>query len=86
MRLNGVYSRNNLPKPNDGSNEIILAEYIQIGTHCIALYLEASNDERNLKIYRQEKYYNKYFQNVSTQLNNVWILSYCWIYWFYVKN
>ena len=47
MRLNGVYSRNNLPKPNDGSNEIILAEYIQIGTHCIALYLEASNDKRN---------------------------------------
>ena len=38
-KLNGVYSRNNLPKTKDGSYVINLDEYKSIGTHWIALYV-----------------------------------------------
>ena len=36
-KLNGVYSRNNLPKIKDGAYVINLDEYKSIGTHWIAL-------------------------------------------------
>ena len=35
--LNGVYSRNNLPKIKDGAYVINLDEYKSIGTHWIAI-------------------------------------------------
>ena len=39
-RFNGVYSRDNLPnKINDGAYVINLDEYLDIGTHWIALYV-----------------------------------------------
>ena len=37
-RLNGVYSRDNLPKIKDGTYVISLDEYSDIATHWIALY------------------------------------------------
>ena len=38
--FNGVYSRDNLPdKIKDGAYVINLDEYSNIGTHCIALYV-----------------------------------------------
>ena len=38
-RFNGVYSRDNLPKIKDGAYIINLDEYSDIGTHCVALWL-----------------------------------------------
>ena len=38
-RFNGVYSRDNLPKLNDGAYVINLDEYSDIGTHWVALYV-----------------------------------------------
>ena len=39
-RFNGVYSRDNVPdKIEDGTYVINLDEYSDIGTHCIALYV-----------------------------------------------
>ena len=42
-KFNGVYSRNNLPIIKDGAYVINLDEYQSIGTHWIALYLNANN-------------------------------------------
>ena len=42
-KFNGVYSRNNLPKIKDGAYVINLDEYKSIGTHWIALYVNAEN-------------------------------------------
>ena len=42
-KFNGVYSRNNLPKIKDGAYVINLDEYKSIGTHWIALYVNANN-------------------------------------------
>ena len=42
LKFNGVYSRNNLPKIKDGAYVINL-EYKSIGTHWIALYVNANN-------------------------------------------
>ena len=42
-KFNGVYSRNNLPKIKDGAYVINLDEYESIGTHWIALYVNAEN-------------------------------------------
>ena len=40
-RFNGVYSRDNLPnKIKDGAYVINLDEYLDIGTHWIALYVK----------------------------------------------
>ena len=38
-----VYSRNNLPKIKDGEYEINPDEYNSIGTHWMALYVNAKN-------------------------------------------
>ena len=42
-RFNGVYSRDNLPKTNDGAYVINLDEYSDIGTHWVALYVQNNN-------------------------------------------
>ena len=42
-KINGVYSRNNLPKIKDWTFEINLGEYQPIGTHWISLYVNAEN-------------------------------------------
>ena len=42
-RFNGVYSRDNLPKINDGAYVINLNEYSDIGTHWVALHLRNNN-------------------------------------------
>ena len=42
-KFNGVYSRNNLSKIKDGAYIINLDEYESIGTHWIALYVNAKN-------------------------------------------
>ena len=44
LKLNGVYSRDNLPnKIKDGAYVINLDEYSDIGTHWIALWLNNNN-------------------------------------------
>ena len=42
-KFNGIYSRNNLSKIKDGAYIINLDEYESIGTHWIALYVNAEN-------------------------------------------
>ena len=42
-RFNGVYSRDNLPKINDGAYVINLDEYSDIGTYWVALYVHNNN-------------------------------------------
>ena len=39
LRFNGVYSRDNLPKIKDGAYIINFDEYSDIGTHCVALWV-----------------------------------------------
>ena len=43
QRFNGVYSRDNLQKINDGTYIINLDEYSDIGTHWVALWVD-NND------------------------------------------
>ena len=43
LNLMVLYSRNNLSKMKDGVYMINLDEYESIGTHCIALYVNAEN-------------------------------------------
>ena len=42
-RLNGVYTRDNLPKIKDGTYIINLDEYSGIATHWVALYVQNNN-------------------------------------------
>ena len=42
-KFNGIYSRNNLPKINDGAYVVNLDEYKSIGAHWIALYVNDDN-------------------------------------------
>ena len=42
-KINGVYSRNNLPKMKDGTYVINLDESKSIGTHWGTLYINANN-------------------------------------------
>ena len=42
-KFNGVYSRNNLSKINDGAYTINLDEYESIETHWIVLYVNDNN-------------------------------------------
>ena len=41
--FNGIYSKNNLPKIKKGAYVINLDEYKSVGTHWIALYVNANN-------------------------------------------
>ena len=43
ITLNGVYSRNKLPKIKDGAYVINLDEYESIGTYWMALYVNGNN-------------------------------------------
>ena len=42
-RFNGVYTRNNLPKINDGTYVINLNKYESVETNWIALYVNVDN-------------------------------------------
>ena len=42
-KFNGVYSRNNLPKMNDGAYVANIDEYESIGTYWIAIYVNGDN-------------------------------------------
>ena len=42
-RLNGVYSRDNLPRKKDRAYIINLDEYSDVGTHWVALWINNSN-------------------------------------------
>ena len=42
-KINGVFSRNNLPKIKDWPHEINLDDYESIQTHWIALYVNGNN-------------------------------------------
>ena len=43
LKFNGVYSRNNLPKMNDGAYVANIDEYESIGTYWIAIYVNGDN-------------------------------------------
>ena len=43
-KLNGAYSRNDLPKIKYGIHVINLDEYRSVGTHWIALYVNGNNE------------------------------------------
>ena len=63
-RCNGLYSTNNLSKIKDGTYIINLDEYELIGTHCIALYVNAKNliyfeNSLEKKIYEYTNLYEK---------------------------
>ena len=60
-KFNGVYLRNTLPKIKEGPYVINLDEYKSIGTHWIALYVNADKIVY-FDIYgvRKQKYYSKY--------------------------
>ena len=60
-KFNGVYLRNTLPKIKEGPYVINLDEYKSIGTHWIALYVNADKIVY-FDIYgvRKQKYYTKY--------------------------
>ena len=88
-KFNGVYSRNNLPKIKDGAYVINLDEYRSIGTHWIALYVNAENATYfdNFGVEYVPKEIKKFTGNknvitniyTSIRFDNVWILLY-WIY------
>ena len=42
-KFNGVYSKNNLPKIQDGAYVTSLHEFKSIGTHWIALFVNSNN-------------------------------------------
>ena len=42
-KFSGFYSRNNLPKTQDGAYVINLDEYESIGTHWMTLYVNVNN-------------------------------------------
>ena len=63
-KCNGLYSTNNLSKIKDGTYIINLDEYELIGTHCIALYVNAKNliyfeNSLEKKIYEYTNLYEK---------------------------
>ena len=88
-KFNGVYSRNNLLKIKDGSYVINLDKYKSIGTHWIALYVNAENVTYfdSFGVEHVPKEIKKFTGNknvitniyTSIRFDNVWILLY-WIY------
>ena len=89
-KFNGVYSRSNSAKIKDGVYVINLDGFKSIGTHWIALYVNAENVTyfdsfgiehipKEIRKFIRKKNYNKYFWNISLSFNNMRILLY-WIY------
>ena len=58
LRFNGVYSRDNLSRIKDGAYVINLDQYLDIGTHLIALYVQ-NNDVNYLIVSEQNIFQNK---------------------------
>ena len=59
VKLNGIYSRNNLPKIKDETNVINFDEYKSIGTRWIALYANGN--------YRKTSYDAIYFDSFRVE-------------------
>ena len=59
VKLNGIYSRNNLPKIKDETNVINFDEYKSIGTRWIALYANGN--------YRKASYDAIYFDSFRVE-------------------
>ena len=53
-KLNGVYSRDNLPAIKDGAYAINLDEYSEIGTHWVSLWVNNSNNVTYFNSFRVE--------------------------------
>ena len=49
-KFNAVYSRNNLPKINDGAYVINLDEFRSIGTHWISLHVNGNNGKTSYNV------------------------------------
>ena len=49
-KFNGVYSRNNLSKINDGAHVINLDEFKSIGTHWISLHVNGNNGKASYNV------------------------------------
>ena len=86
-KVNGLYSRNNLSKIKYQAYIINLDEYESIGTHWIALYVNAKNITYfdSFGVEHIPKYIRKFignkniYQNASIRFNNVRTLLY-WVY------
>ena len=84
-KLNGVYSRNNLPKIKDGAYVINLDDYKSLGTHWIALYVNGNNRRASynaiyfdslLKYFQQLKRWENYIALFAVSTENLKNLKY----------
>ena len=95
LKLNGVYSRNNLSKIKGGAYMKNLNEYESNGTHWIAFYVNDNNvtyvDSFGVRHIPKEIKKLIGNKNVITNIYRIQAydyvrILYCWIYWFYVKR
>ena len=95
LKLNGVYSRNNLSKIKGGAYMKNLNEYESNGTHWIDFYVNDNNvtyvDSFGVRHIPKEIKKLIGNKNVITNIYRIQAydyvrILYCWIYWFYVKR
>ena len=78
-RFNGVYSRDNLPRLNDGAYIINLDEYSDIGTHWITLYVQ-NNDATYFDSFGVEHIQIKIHIKTNTFRIQAYDSIMCWYY------
>ena len=84
-RFNGVYSRDNLSKVNDGAYMVNLDEYSDIGTHWVALWVN-NNNVAYLDSFGEEripKEIKTFIKNKNIKTNIFRIQAYDSIMWEY---
>ena len=75
-KFNDVYSKNNLSKTKDGAYIINLDEYESIGTHWIALYVNAENVKYFDSFWVEYIKKNKLIGNENVMTNNCRVQAY----------
>ena len=76
-RFNGVYSRDNLTKINDGAYIINLDEYSDIGTHWVALLVNNNNVTYfdSFGVERIPKEIKTFIKNKNIKTNNLYTME-----------
>ena len=81
--FNGVYSRDNLPKRNDGTCIINLDECPDIGTHWVALYVKNNNNNvtyfGSFGVEHVPKEIKAFLKSINIKTNIFKIQAYDWI-------